>query len=144
MAGKLLQLLGLYMAALCYLSPCIHILFAEIWDDVALNFHSPSLGLIQDAWGQSANGNCPELTTYQHDWIIFVWCPHLLTVKKTLNCTVATAHGPRLPRLFSGARLGVFGIIIPVVADYVSFRLSMHRSIRMNFLLLCDACIRED
>jgi hypothetical protein len=33
------------MAALCYLSPCIQILFSEIWNDVTLNFHS--LGLIQ-------------------------------------------------------------------------------------------------
>jgi len=65
--------------------------FTEIWDDVMLNFHSPSLGLIQDAWGQSANGNCPELTTYRRDWIIFVWCPHFLTIKKIVNCTVATA-----------------------------------------------------
>jgi len=86
----------LYMAALCYLSPGIDILFSKIWDNVMLNFHSPSHGLIQDAWGQSTNRNFPELTTYQHDWIIFVWCPHLLTVKKTLNCMVATVWNVRL------------------------------------------------
>jgi hypothetical protein len=75
MDGWEIQLLGIYMASLCYLSLCIHILFSKIWDDVALNFHS--LGLI-DAWGQVTSGNCPGNTTYQHDWMIFVWCLHLL------------------------------------------------------------------
>ena len=109
MAGKLLQLLELYMAAL---SSCIHILFSEIWDDVTLNFHS--LGLIQyTLWSQSATGNCPETTAYQHCWIPFVWCLHLLTnlsAKKTIIVfKVRTARQPRptaataLPRLFSGA-----------------------------------------
>src|ERR1700729_4328002 len=97
------------MAALCYLSPCMQILFSEIWNDVTLNFHS--LGLIQYSLRPISYRKLPR--DHNLPTLLNTVCVVSLFIKKLIrkenNHCFRTARQPRptaataLPRLFSGA-----------------------------------------
>src|ERR1700734_3543704 len=96
------------MAALCYLSPCMQILFSEIWNDVTLNFHS--LGLIQYSLRPISYQKLPR--DHNLPTLLNTVCVVSLFIKKLIrkknNHCFRTARQPRptagLPRLFSGAQ----------------------------------------
>src|ERR1700691_5406778 len=87
------------MAALCYLSPCIHILFSEIWDDVTLNFHS--LGLIQYSLRPISYRKLPRdhnLPTLLNTVCVASLFINKLIRKENNHCFRPSHGGPRLPR----------------------------------------------
>jgi hypothetical protein len=137
------------MAALCYLSPCIHILFSEIWDDVTLNFHS--LGLIQYSLRPiryrklSRDHNLPTLLNTVCVVSLFI----NKLIRKENNHCFRTARQPRPtaatapPRHFPGApNLGIFPLssCFFVCANLLAYK-NRHNIVQLSMQTMRTKCV---